>query len=378
MRSISSIGTLVVGSCLLVAACNAKSTEATDLEGAPELASVEMNLTGSPTTEGLATESDAIDPATLAADELEQAEVPSDTDAVELRQLRGKVRELNGALRDALSPVVAMVRNEAPSRTVGKLKMWGPVVRGATEYRFFLRHAEAHRWGWRLDGRLADSTDAFEPVAAGTIAVGAIAHRGVGAMGFDFDAWSNVDPTVSAQGKILLGFGHGDAGTTVGYAFSDFSYDTQAKPGFDALLRSVRLSNGARRVRMAYYGNVEGTATDAEELVLALVRHFPKLGGRSDVIATQGDVAEGDARVISVCWDKTLTQTFRAVRSCPLDGIGGERCTLIESTGDNDGCPAGLLAAEWAPLDPTEEMEDESDPNTSVTPPTELPVVEAE
>jgi hypothetical protein len=69
---------------------------------------------------------------------------------------------------------------------------------------------------------------------------------------------------------------------------------------------------------------------------------------------------------------------FRAVRSCPLDGIGGERCTVIETVGNNEECPAALLAAEWTPVEPTEEMADESDPNGGVTPPTELPVVEGE
>jgi len=356
-------------------ACNSKANVQDDLEGVPEVAAVQMPLTGNVASEGTATDDDAIDAATMAADELDQASVPAITDATDLAKLRGAVKELNQSVRDFLGNVAALVRNNDATYEAGSLRMWGPVTRGTTEYRFFLRHVASHRWGWRLDARLADSAATFSRVAAGEITVGARPRRGAGVMGFDLDALSAVDPTVVAQGQLLAGFRHGELGTSVAYAMRDFTRDPAVRPGVDALLRAVHLKDGFNRVRMAFRGNVEDTATAAEELVLARVRHQRGVGGRSDMIVLEGDVPTGTAMVVSQCWNKELQSGYRIVRSCPLDGLGGDTCTVTATSGDLNACPALLKTPELPPTDPSAPMTDDSDPNGDLAAPIEIPTV---
>jgi hypothetical protein len=377
-RRSSSLLTLVLALGAAPLGCSTQTTTTTDLSGAPEISAVQMPLTGNAAADGTATEADAIDVQSLAADELEQAGVPETTDAGSLDDVRGSVKRLNESIRDFLGPVAAMVRDSEPTYQAGQLRMWGPVTRGATEYRFFLRHATAARWGWRLDARLAESGETYSRVAAGEITVGARMRRGNGAMGFDLDALAAVDPTVTAQGQILVGFRHGERGTSVGYAVHDFTRDPAAQAGVDAVLRAVHLKSGVNRVRMAYHGNVEGTATTAEELVLARVRHQVGEGGRSDMIVLGGDIPSGEAWVISQCWDKALKSGFREVRSCPMDGIGGAKCVVTASVGDATACSKSLQTAELPPADPISEMEDADDPNGDVSAPSAIPEVEGD
>jgi hypothetical protein len=364
--------------CTLFVGCKSETTTMTeDLAGAPELAAVQIPLTGSAPSEGMATEDDAIDIESITADELAQVDVKESTDAVELGRARGAIKRLNESLRDFLTPVVAMLRSTEPTYHAGALKMWGPVVRGATSYRFFLRKTSAVRWGWRLDARVADSEDDFVRVAAGEISVGVRERRGAGKMGFDLDALSTLDPTVTAKGKILVGFRHGELGSSVAYAVKDFAR-SQEDEGVDALLRAVHLENGFNRVRLAYRGNVEGTATDAEELVLARLRHRADLGGRSDALVLKGDVADGAIWVVSQCWSASLESTYREVRSCPTDGIGGDRCVSVSRTGDSQDCPTVLREIELPPEDANAEMSDDVDPNADVAPPNDIPEVEGD
>lgn len=361
---------------LALVACHSRSESTDDLEAIPEVAAVQMSLTGDTASEATANEDDAIDASSMAADELEQASVPETTDANDLGQVRHAVKELNQSIRDFLAHVAALVRNEEPSHELGALRIWGPVTRGATEYRFILRHATARRWGWRLDARLAGSTESFDRVAAGEITVKGRARRGSGLMGFDLDALSAVDPTVVAQGQILAGFRHGDLGTTVGYALRDFTRDPAVRPGLDAILRAVHSEQGVNRVRLAFRDNVEGTATAAEELVLARVRHQRDAGGRSDFVVVQGDVPTGTALVVSQCWNQQLQSGYRIVRSCPLDGLGGESCTVTVSSGDANTCPVSFRSVELPPVDPNAPMPEQDDPNADVAAPSEIPSVE--
>lgn len=367
----------------LAVGCGAAEDGDKTLDGAPELAAVEMRLTGDPESEGIATENDAIDAETLATDELETlstdpkgAADPDDRGiAGDLGSARAAVRELNESLREALVPIVAMVRDREPDKTIGNASIWGPVERGATEYRFLLRRTAPRRFGWRLEARTVQDDSAYELVAAGHVQVGERARRGVGAAGFDLDALGSVDPTVIARGRILVGFAHGSRGTTVRYALKSFSRSGQTD-GIDALLGQVRLEGGVHRLRLAYHGNVDGTETSAEELVLARVRHTRGQGGRSDAIVTGGDVPASEVRIISECWEPGLGSVYRIVRICPGDGIGGERCTVSSSEGDVASCPGPFVNAELPPALAVGPMVDDQDPNAEVEAPDEVPEVE--
>ena len=347
------------------------------LDGAPELAAVELRLTGDTSAEGLATEEDSVAPESLVADELEATtnEAVGAEVAGALGSARTAIKELNQSMRDVLVSIAALVRNREADQELGDVKRWGPVERGATEYRFLLRRAAPLQFGWRLDARLIDSGADYQPVAAGILRRGLQARRGVGTMGFDLDTLGSLDPTVAARGKILAGFAHGERGTTVRYALQNFSR-SGAPDGIDALVGQVHLDGGVGRVRLAYRGNVEGTETDAEELVLARVRHTRAEGGRSDALITGGDVPEAEVRLESQCWNANLTSVYRIVRSCPVDGIGAEACAVLSTDGDVAECASPFASAELPPLDPNEPMADDTDPNADLQAPTELPAIE--
>ena len=364
-------------STLLLGACGSNTTGGSDdySDGVPELGAVQMSITSDPNSEALATDADAVDPTAMATDEFAATLDAAGTGTQDLNGAREAVRDLNQAMRASLLSIVALVRNTQPTRELGDLRVWGPVTRGETEFRFIMRHPEAHVFKWRLDARLTGVDASYTRVAAGEIAVGIAARRGVGILGFDLTALGSVDPTVTASGVILGGFAHGKAGTTLAFGLKNFTRDA-SEPGIDALLQEVHLKNHVNRVRLAYRGNVEGTATDAEELVLARVRNSADVGGRSDMIVASGDVPDGHAWVVSQCWNASLEQTYRIVRDCSKDDIDGASCTVVSTFGDVAACEASLRLPELPPIDPNQTMTDPQDPNGNVTTPTDIPAVD--
>ena len=358
----------------LVFACGSKSDADAELEGVPEQAAFALSVTDDAASEGSATDDDSIDPTT--------AEVASSLDAVtqavagnvapELANCREAVHALNQALRHFMQPIVALVRNNEPSDTQGRVKMWGPVTRGPTEYRFFLRHGTLRHYGWVLEGRFAGSNDAFTTVAAGSITVGFAPRRGKGTLGVDLDALASVDPTVTAHGALLARFAHGAAGSIVGYRLRDFVGENGGH-AVNALVQGVHLKGGINRVRLAYRGNLPETASSAPELVLARARHQRGEGGRADVLVTGGDIASGHVWAVSECWNAELASGFRRVLDCPGDGIGGERCEVVSSVGDASACRALFAAAEFPPSDADTPMDDDESPEGQVTPPDAMP-----
>lgn len=377
-RSLSTLSILSVS--LLIGGCSSETTTTTSgddySDGVPELAAVQMRITGDENSEALATSDDAVDPNAIVSDELALTTGDAGSDGTpDLNGAREAVRDLNQALRNSLQSIIALVRNSEPTYKLGDLRMWGPVVRGETQFRFFMRHPALHTFQWRLDGRIASTATAYSRLAAGEIVVGIRARRGVGVAGFDLDNLGNVDPTVTARGQILVGFAHGPRGTTLAFGLKQFTRDPIANPGIDALLQEVHLVNEVNRVRLAYRGDVEGTATSAEELVFARVRHTAGIGGRSDMIVTSGDVPAGQAWVIGQCWSAQLQQTYRIVRNCPVDGLDGASCTVVSTVGDNSACDVNLRLPELPPSDPNQSMTDTENPNSNVSPPATIPDV---
>ncbi|MFZ5895067.1 MAG: hypothetical protein ACOY0T_28665 [Myxococcota bacterium] len=359
---------------LLLGACGSQSNTNSDSDAVPEHAAFQLSLTDDVDSEATASDADAIDPAaaevTSALDAVSQA-VNADV-AAELVNCRGAVRDLNQALRSFMEPIVALVRDNEPTSTFGRVKVWGPLTRGHTEFRFTLRHGTLRHYGWLLEARVAGSDDAFTTVAAGGITLGFAPRRGRGSIGIDLDALGSVDPTLVARGALFARFAHGAAGDIVGYRLRDFTARALATP-VNALVQGVHLKGGSNRVRLAFYGNLPETATAAPELVLARVRHQRGEGGRADLRLSGGDIPASNVWVVSECWSAGLASTFRIVRDCPGDGVGGQRCEVVASTGDPSACSARFSQAELAPGDAEAPMPDAESPEGDVTPPDTMP-----
>jgi len=345
------------------------------LAAAPEVSALQLGVTDDSPSESLATTADAVDPSSEVAEGLGQAASGlSAAVAPELANARHAVADLNQALRNFLQPVVALVRDTDPTTTEGNVKTWGPVTRGATEFRFVMRRGLLRKhFGWVLQARPAGASDDFTSVAAGGITVGYAARRGVGTVGIDLDALGALDPTVVARGTLLVGFAHGPNGTALAYGLHHFTPNPAQHAAIDAIAQGVHLKAGFNRVRLAYRGNVAGTASDAEELVLARVRHRRDEGGRADLLVTGGDVASGHVWLVSECWDVELAGTYRAVQDCPVDGLGGDQCVLVSSAGDPAACAVDLRQPELPPADPQAPMSDPESPEGDVTPPDSMP-----
>lgn len=340
-------------------------------EGVPELAAVQMGLTGAAAFEGTATAEDAIDPSAV-ADDLDLVEVPENA-SEDMVAGQHAISQLNQALRDFLGPIVTLVRTTEPDRKIGGLKSWGPIAKGGLEYRLLVRNASDGRYAWRLDARVEDAGGTYTRIALGALVRGDEARRGKGALGVDLDALGALNSGVKGRGKLLVGFRHGEAGTTVGYGLRGFTADPATKDAVDAILHGVHLKNGTNRVRLAFRGDVKGSASEAEELVLARLRHLRGVGGRSDVVISSGDIPDGQVWVRSQCWTKQLEKVFSEVQLCPLEvPVDLTVCQVLETSGDVTACDKSLRDAELPPSDPEAPMEDAKDPNGDVEIPADL------
>ena len=373
MKTVKLACILGIMACALPACGGSKDAASEDeyLSAAPELSALQLGVTDDPNTEATATEADAVDAAEQITEAISDASGSLQV-APELRHCRQAVSALNQALRDFMQPIAALVRNTEPT-TVGRVRSWGPVTRGATEFQFVMRRGLPRHFGWVLEARPAGTSEDYTVVAAGGISVGYAARRGVGTVGIDLDRLGSLDPTVVARGSVLARFAHGPNGSTLAYRLQDFSPDPTQKTGIDALIQSVHLQAGFNRLRLAYYGNVDGTATDTAELVLARVRQMRDEGGRADLLVTGGDVADGRAWVVSECWSPALQSVYRIVRDCPADDVAADNCEVVSSTGDANACPHDLLTAEPPPAEPLTPMSDPQSPEGDLTPPSTMP-----
>jgi hypothetical protein len=366
------IGVLALGA-VACGAQNESGRENAFLAGVPEEGALQLSITDDPGTEALASDDDQVG-AAASSDALGSLSLHLDAPAAEgLARPRQAVQELNQALRDFLQPIAALVRNQEPDQVTGNVAEWGPLTRAATEYRFFVRKGILRRFGWLLQARPDGSSGEFANVAAGAIQVGTEVRRGRGVVGVDLDALGDVDPTVHARGQLLAAFAHGAAGTVLAYGVKDFTRDADDTTPVDAAFQGVHLTDGFNRVRLAFHGNLPETATSAEELVLARVRHHRGQGGRADLLVTGGDIPNGKLWLVSECWSAQLSSSYRVVRECPGDGIGGARCEEKSSKGDPAACLHDLAQPEFPPADAQAPMADPESPEQDLLPPTEMP-----
>jgi hypothetical protein len=373
IRHCLALGALTLGALACGMRNDDARRESSFLAGVPEEAALQLSITDDSGSEALATEDDqvgAVPSSELLGSLGQHLDAPGPDG---LARSREAVAELNQALRDFLQPIVALVRSQEPDQVEGNVAVWGPVVRGTTEYRFFVRKGLLRRFGWLLQARPDGSSAEYSNVAAGGIQVGAVLRRGRGVVGVDLDQLGDVDPTVHARGKLLAAFAHGPAGSVLAYGVKDFTREQGDTTPVDAAFQGVHLAGGFNRVRLAFHGNLPETASDAEELVLARVRHHRGDGGRADLLVTGGDIADGKLWVVSECWSAQLASTYRIVRECPGDGIGGERCVERSSSGEPSACGRDFAQPEFPPQDAQEHMDDPESPEVDLLPPVEMP-----
>ncbi|MBK6848102.1 MAG: hypothetical protein IPG96_11405 [Proteobacteria bacterium] len=346
---------------LALAGCAGDDLPGTDdfSDAAPELQALQLELTGDGASEGLAVEQTSAALASVAQG-LEQGAAPY------LEGTRGSLRQINQALGQALEPVVALLREEAPQTLRGQRRFWGPVTRGATDYAFVMERGALlrSRFSWAVAAKPQGApAGQYRVIAAGSIVVGAERRRGRGVVGLDLDQAGALDPTVKARGKLLVGFAHGVQGTALAYRFKDFTPDgAEGGPTpFSAVVRGLHLKAVANAtlparnlVRIAFHGNVpDSPVSGTRELVVAHARHWRGVGGRIDALATGGDLGADRAYVIAECWGEGLQQGFLRVRQCaranPTSDAG---CTVVRSEGDESACALGLRRVELPPADP--------------------------
>jgi hypothetical protein len=110
------------------------------------------------------------------------------------------------------------------------------------------------------------------------------------------------------------------------------------------------MPSGATRVRVLGKYNLANTATAEKETVVAAIRFIPSVGGRADVFASGGDIAEGKYFIGTACWDAQEAERFRVLRLCSR-GRPQTECTVVEGSvmGTRAACPAADLRGEDAP-----------------------------
>ena len=354
---------LLLATCLaLVMACGKNANKGDDaefLDAAPETEAYLADVTG----DDLSTQSNSL------SSDVSQLEQGLETVPEYLQQVKTAVGYLNGTVRRIVEPIVEAIKAD-PSVSETGLRVWTK-DRTEASYRFTLKKVATKKFGWKLEAKAKGAADSeYQAGMAGGIAVGAVARRGVGAMGIDADKLSAIDSSVKARGKLLVGFAHGATGAkALAYNLKDFTPDPAQYQKVSAVFRAVRGPKGATIVRLASLSNLTdkakaGCETNAtRELAVSRTRWVPEVGGRFDGVATNKsppadasagacDVEEGKFFVAQLCVDKDKKATHRRLRKCTsgqaLD-YSGPNCELIASEKYD---ATGAVTGEWPLLDP--------------------------
>jgi hypothetical protein len=273
---------------LILTACGQKTT---DFTGAtPDVAGLTLEVEGG-AAEGLPVAAVAADPgqAPLAA----LAATPSDGD--DLAAIRGEIKALNGELRRVMDRVAEVVQEQgAPA--VGDRMVYGPSDRcvvtdaagactASANFLLGVKHEREHLFSWLLEARPVGSTARadFKPVAAGWMARGGHAHRGVGKLALNLRNLKAVQPAYAGDGFLLAGFANGQGAKSVHYRLVDFTPDGLAPR--TAAYAGMKNGAGIRRVRVATPRDLL-TGPNGNELLLARAAWLPGVAGRTYAVVT--------------------------------------------------------------------------------------------
>jgi hypothetical protein len=342
---------MMLGAALVLVACGGKDNAVDDteyVEATPDLAGVALEINS---------EAAAEEGAALIAKGFGVSQQELNGQGAEfLEGARMQVKALNSALKEAIAPIVELVNAGGAEAEPGDVLVYGPVDRTHATFRFTIKKVTERRFVWKLEARPLGSTDdaAYKVVAAGGLTKGVVAHRGRGTIGINLDNLKAVAPATTGQGKLMASFAH-TAGNdkTLAYRLLGFTPNpANHEPVTGAFVGHRRQPSGATRVRVFGPYNLENTATSAKEKVFAAIRFIPGIGGRADILASGGDIAEGKVFIGSACWDRQEMETFRILRQCTkVQGQPPTDCQIVPGSimGTRDACPAAELRGEISP-----------------------------
>jgi hypothetical protein len=299
----------------------------------------------------------------LEAAELEQMTQEIGSVPEYLRHARAGIKELNEHVKRILDPILTIIRNNGGQAERGQSRTWTKEVDGLT-YRLTIKKISAVQYAWKVDAKATSAEDsAYKNVMGGGITRNRAAERGRGFLGIDLDNLKLVDPNFQGQGKLLCGYSRSQGSKTVAYFLRNFTPNISNREPITASFVGHRIAeNGLTGVRMVAQVNIEGageTPTDAKELVRLRVRFLPGLGGRGDLYATGGDIAQGVWYYGVACWSASEEETFKALLRCSRSGTG-RTCTPVRTEGERSTCAPRLGGADDVENQPAESLTDSS------------------
>jgi len=338
---------MMLGAALVLAACGKDSVEDTEyVEATPDLAGTALEINSQAAGE---------EGAALIAEGfgVHQGELNGQGPEF-LENARVQVKALNGALKDAITPIVELVNAGGAEAQPGDVRVYGPTDRANATYKFTIKKVTQRRFVWKLEARTLGSTDdaAYKIIAAGGLTKGEVAHRGRGTIGINLDNLKAVAPATTGQGKLMASFAHTAGNDKVlAYRLAGFTPNPanhEAVTG--AFVGHRRMPSGATRIRVFGKYNLRNTATPAKENVFATLRWLPGTGGRADVFAAGGDIAADKFFIGSACWDAQEMEKFRVLRQC-TKGQPLTECVEVPGSrvGTREACPGAELSGEISP-----------------------------
>lgn len=367
----SAIRRTVVGlaALLLTTACGRGSGEEF-VEALPQLEGVTLEVTGD-ASEGAVR---------IAEDGVSHSAVTSSSEY--LSHARDGVRRVNGIVREMLGQVREVANTYEPVRVNATTVVYGPHEVGNVSYRLFVRRISAGAFGWRVDAKPLGAEDtSYLRVMGGAVQNGASAPARRGAFGVNLDNLKLVDPSFPGEGVLLAGYANRDGNKTLAYRLKAFTPDANEYAALSAaFVGHRRADTGRTHVKLAHGANVDAlpNATDAKELLRLRASYVPGVGGRAAMLATGGDIAEGEAYVGVACWDAGLVETFKLIRHCTGVGTGSRTCETVEQVGQAIDCRQEVGELEEPALDPMDGALDEDAPDADVTAPDSEPTGDIE
>ena len=259
-------------------------------------------------------------------------------------------RDVNGHVLMVLS-WIDEITSYPPSGHEDDTYIWGPWRSSGlsmAEFKFEMTRVSGRHFTYTLYGRPKDSDDAWTKVWWGEVEASAdTQRRGIGTFTIDFDALHSIDLTIDSEGSIIVDYDTITDGREIDVTYVEFrgedSPDAEPVSGtyeyhdhadhtgeftFDALVD-------------LHYEEYHGDQYDKREHIYFNTRWLGSGTGRSDAIATGGDLPDIEVGgspieqyILAECWDDSFARTFFSADVITEDGHEYN----MEEEGDPDSC----------------------------------------